>query len=285
MTDAPLLLSLESAGQRWTANAAQPLDLSIPLDFSGSQPSFFGAAGATASTLEAGSFIGDVRRGGSCNCSSYLLTPHCNGTHTECVGHITNDRINVRDVAIEHLSLALLITVTPESSEATQESSESHAQPKDRLITQKVLQSAAAAAMSYGALIVRTLPNSAHKLSCNYDAGDTPAYFSAAAMRWIVAQGVRHLVVDLPSIDRASDEGRLTAHRLFWGLPAGSTNAATAQRANATITELAYIDNSVADGMYLLNLQVAPFNADAAPSRPILYPVLNQPVLNQESLP
>jgi hypothetical protein len=36
---------------------------------------------------------------------------------------------------------------------------------------------------------------------------------------------------------------------------------------------LAFIDDAIADGHYLLNLQVAPFVADAAPSRPILLPL------------
>jgi hypothetical protein len=93
-------------------------------------------------------------------------------------------------------------------------------------------------------------------------------------MQWVVAQGIRHLVVDLPSVDRFDDAGRLTAHRCFWGLPAGATNFAAATRGKATITELAYVDDSVEDGCYLLNLQVAPFAADAAPSRPILYPLI-----------
>jgi arylformamidase len=80
-------------------------------------------------------------------------------------------------------------------------------------------------------------------------------------------------VVDLPSIDRANDEGRLTGHRIFWGLPAGGRLASAATRSDATITELAYIANEIPDGPYLLNLQVAPFVADAAPSRPILLPL------------
>jgi arylformamidase len=92
-------------------------------------------------------------------------------------------------------------------------------------------------------------------------------------MRYVVEHGIDTLVVDLPSIDRAQDGGKLAAHRIFWGMPAGSTSAATATRPNATITEMAYIDDSVADGPYLLNLQVAPFVIDAAPSRPILLPL------------
>ncbi|MCZ6716111.1 MAG: cyclase family protein, partial [Gammaproteobacteria bacterium] len=37
-----------------------------------------------------------------------------------------------------------------------------------------------------------------------------------------------------------------------------------------------YVDNDIADGFYLLNLQVPPFVADAAPSRPRLYSLEEQ---------
>ena len=43
--------------------------------------------------------------------------------------------------------------------------------------------------------------------------------------------------------------------------------------ASALVTELAYVPDSVADGLYLLDLQVPAFGADAAPSRPVLYPL------------
>jgi arylformamidase len=268
-------LVVEIAGRRWLADPAGAVDLSIPLRFDGPQPSAFGAAAARGQALEAGSFIGDVQRGGSCNCCSYSLTPHCNGTHTECVGHITLENISVRDMAVEHLVPALLLSVTPQASETTQESSVPAPQPGDRLITREALTAAASAhaASSFGALVVRTLPNGKDKLSRDYSVAGIPPYFSADAMRWIVEHDVRHLVVDLPSLDRAADQGHLTTHRLFWGVPAGGKNFSAARRANATVTELAYIDDSVPDGFYLLNLQVAPFDADAAPSRPILYPV------------
>jgi hypothetical protein len=91
-------------------------------------------------------------------------------------------------------------------------------------------------------------------------------------MHWIVDNGITALVVDLPSLDRG-DDAELTTHRIFWGLPPGATQAAQAARPGATVTELAFIDDSIPDGQYLLNLQVAPFVADAAPSRPILLPL------------
>jgi kynurenine formamidase len=262
-------------GRRWRV-AARGYDLSLPLRFNEAQPAFFGAARASEQPLVAGSFVGDVRQGGSCNCSVHTLVPHCNGTHTECVGHITQERLSVRELATRHLSAALLVSITPAPAAAVTEQNEPAPLPGDHVITQAALQEALGTATltDYRALVVRTRPNDASKRSRNYDGDPPPAYFTVAAMRWIVEQGIDTLVVDLPSIDRAQDGGRLAAHRMFWGLPPGGSSVAMATRPQATITELAFIDDSIADGPYLLNLQVAPFQSDAAPSRPILLPLL-----------
>lgn len=274
MTTSAFGLDVSFGGRRWRADLAHAVDLSIPLHFDGEQPRFFGASAAHAQSVEAGSFIGDVRRGGSVNCATYSLVPHCNGTHTECIGHVTSEPLSVRELASDHLIPAVLVSIAPESAASSEETSNPAPAPGDRLITQRVLRSSAHAPVAAGALIVRTLPNDPEKRHRDYDAAGPAPYFTAEAMQWIVAHDIRHLVVDLPSIDRAADEGRLTAHRLFWGMPAGSRTQAGATRSTCTITELAYIDNAVADGTYLLNLQVAPFMADAAPSRPVLYPLI-----------
>lgn len=259
-------LAVDIAGRRWQV-ASRGFDISIPLRFNEAQPSFFGAPPASAEAITAGSFVGDVRHGGSCNCSVHTLAPHCNGTHTECVGHITQERLSVRDLALRHFSAALLISVTPEPARDSS---------GDKVITLAALRAAIgqASLSDYQALVVRTLPNESSKLARNYDEGSLPPYFALDAMRHIVEHGIDTLVVDLPSLDRAQDGGQLAAHRIFWGMPAGSTSAATVTRKNATVTEMAFIDDEVADGAYLLNLQVPPFMIDAAPSRPVLFPLL-----------
>jgi hypothetical protein len=86
-----------------------------------------------------------------------------------------------------------------------------------------------------------------------------------------VTRGVASLVVDLPSLDRG-DDASLAAHRAYWGLSTGSRRAAEATRATALVTELAYIPDRLLDGLYLLELQIAPFASDAAPSRPVIRP-------------
>jgi kynurenine formamidase len=269
-------LRIALQGRSWRADAKRARDLSIPLAFDAPQPNFFGAPPASARPLAAGAFVGEVRQGGSCNCATYTLTPHCNGTHTECVGHLTADRLGIREIAVPVLAIARLVTLAPTPAERTDEDSHPAPRAGDDLITRAALERALGedALSEATALVVRTTPNVPAKRYRSYGPERAPAYFSAQFMEHIVRHGVEHLVVDLPSIDRAEDQGRLTAHRIFFGLPAGSTDASRAQRRDATVTELAYIDDDIADGWYVLNLQLAPFMADAAPSRPILLPLL-----------
>ena len=234
-------------------------DLSIPLRFDAPQPNAYGVESAIATACEYGDLVGDTRRGGSCNFERVTFIPHCNGTHTECVGHITNERISIRDCLQDVLIPALLVTVEPDTVNS------------DVVITRSVLEQALTAVQAAGtALIVRTLPNDNGKLSQTYDEKNIPPYFAEDAMRLIVERGFKHLLVDLPSIDRIYDEGRLANHRMFWNVEAGSREVNVETRINSTITELIYVPDEVGDGEYMLNLQIAPFESDAAPSRPIL---------------
>lgn len=262
-------ITLKQGEQQYTASVSAGHDISIALTFTPPQLQSFGAVAAHAEPLVAGTFIGDVNRGGSCNCSTYHLTPHCNGTHTESVGHITREFFPVNAIAPAALLLAELISVIPIMTATT-------FAPDDRIITRELLQAQLAnRAVSSTALLVRTLPNDDSKLTLNYDAAPCPAYFHSDALAWLATIGIEHLLVDTPSVDRMSDGGLLLAHRTFWGMPAGATNVQQAMRPQATITELIYVANNIVDGRYLLNLQIAPFASDAAPSRPMLYPLLN----------
>ena len=236
-------------------------DLSIPLRFTGAQPNAYGVEPATATACEYGDLVGDTRRGGSCNFEHITLIPHCNGTHTECVGHITSERISIRDCLQDVLIPTVLVSVEPEKYDT-----------KDSVITRASLQAAIAdkSVRAPAALIVRTLPNDDGKLSQRYDEKNMPPYFSEDSMRLIVERGFKHLLVDLPSIDRLFDEGKLANHRIFWSVAPDDFEINEGTRINSTITELIYVPDEVGDGEYLVNLQIAPFELDAAPSRPIL---------------
>jgi kynurenine formamidase len=133
----------------------------------------------------------------------------------------------------------------------------------DWVITRESVEQRLASVECREALIIRTLPNDDSKRIRNYDVPTMPPYFLAEAMEFIVSLGVQHLLVDVPSIDRLDDGGKLANHRIFWH-----------DAPKRTITELIYVPNHLKDGCYLLNLQIAPFMADVAPSRPIVYELL-----------
>jgi hypothetical protein len=101
-----------------------------------------------------------------------------------------------------------------------------------------------------------------------------PPFLSQQFVRELVVRGIEHLVTDLPSVDRLADDGQLTAHRIFFGLPAGSTDLTAAARAQCTITELATFPAHLADGPCALQLQIPMFSGDAVPSRPLHLPYL-----------
>jgi hypothetical protein len=147
--------------------------------------------------------------------------------------------------------------------------------PGDRVITRVALAAALRDLETAGnqALVVRTTPNGEDKRMRRYE-GESPAPFlTLEAARYLVELGIEHLLVDLPSIDRAQDGGLLAAHRLLLG-PAGRKPQRRARRTarRPTITELVYVPDGVDDGLYLMSLQVPAFAGDAAPSRPLLYP-------------
>jgi arylformamidase len=256
---------------------SKPVSLAIDLDFSARQPRHFGAPPASSRPFAVPGFSGSVAHGASCNCQTLTLIPHCNGTHTECVGHLTREPADAYRVTPLGLLPALLVSVEPvDVAKASGESTDPKPQVGDRLITRQGIAASwdkAAPLFGPSVLVLRTLPNAPAKQYQDYT-NQTPPYLSREAALWLVERGIEHLVVDLPSIDRSHDEGRLTVHRILFGLPPGSTTLAQATRPSSTVTELAYIPDSAPDGAYLIEIQVPALAGDAVSSRPLLYRLL-----------
>lgn len=250
------------------------IDISIALHFNGEQPNTYNVPKATERAYEDSVFIGDTRRGGSCNFEEYKLIPHCNGTHTEGVGHITHQRISIHSILRQSFIPATFITVKPEPALETLDSYTPAKTKDDMLITCKGLLTALQNPRLgfLKGLIIRTLPNDESKKSRDY-MKYPPPFFSLEAMQYVVELGVEHLLVDIPSLERMFDEGKLSTHRLFWNVPLGSHDIDPQHYSMKTVTEMIYVPNEIPDGRYLLDLQIPAFVANAAPSRPILYPV------------
>lgn len=271
-----MLITVAINQANYQANLSQPHCLAIPLNFHGAQPNHFGAPRAFSKTVEVGGFIGDTRRGGSCNVEEITLTPHCNGTHTESVGHIVSDDIAVASVLTGALIPSQLITLDWERAKGSVDSYRPNIEDEDKLITQKSLKDRLENVDSslLQAVIIRTLDNAELKKEATYNAEYQPPFFSTEAMKYLVARGVEHILVDFPSVDKMYDEGLLANHHLFWGVDEGTRTLTATSQPHKTITEMIFVENKIDDGSYLLSIQIPAFMSDAAPSRPAIYPMI-----------
>lgn len=264
-------VSVSIAQKQYWLKSQSATSLAIALQFNGAQPNCFGVERARADAMQAGGFVGDVTRGGSCNVMDLKLNPHCNGTHTESISHIVTALLpSWRQPPL--LMPATLLSLTPQAASTQTDNYCPAFQHDDYVIHSQQLQSALEQidAIWLQALVIRTLPNDPEKMSRSWQSAP---FFTPAAMRYLCARGVLHLLVDFPSVDRMNDEGHLSAHHAWWQVPADTHEHTQDSRLHATISEMIYVPNELPDGHYVLNLQIPAFELDVAPSRPVLIPV------------
>ena len=242
---------------------SKPIDISIPLTNTDANPIAWYLEKPEISPVVFGDWIGSVKAGASTNFNTIVFNPHAHGTHTECLGHITKDFYSINQCLTHFFFLAELISVEPE------------VQGEDLVITLNSILTALDVILKFGvpkeALIIRTLPNLESKKHKNYSNTNSP-YLSEEAARYICESGIKHLLIDLPSVDKEHDEGKLVSHKAFWNVK-DINQLNTDARLDATITEMIYVPDAIKDGSYLLNLQIASFENDASPSKPVLYKI------------
>ncbi len=264
-------MSVEIDSQSYAIDLSRGQSIAISMNFDGPQPNHFGVERAAEKTVEVGDFVGDTSRGGSCNVKSLNLIPHCNGTHSESVSHIVHQSVPVGSLLRDAWYVARVVSVAPVSARDTRESYRPELDHHDRVIPAESLEQFTID--DSPALVIRTLPNSVEKKSVAYGTDVHPAFMTVEAMQAIVAAGVEHLLLDLPSVDKMYDEGLLTNHHLFWNVAEGTHELTGVTQRNKTITEMVFVPDEIADGRWLLNIQIPDFVSDAAPSRPILFPL------------
>jgi len=266
-------IEFEHNGHRYTSDLSQGRSLAINLDFDGPQPNHFGADKASRKPLELGDFVGRTARGGGCNVDDIFLVPHCNGTHTETIAHIVDDEVFVGQVVRFSPLLGLLISVESVLASETHDVYRPPLEGSDRVITADTIKSQVGNRSGMDALIVRTRPNAETKKSRAYAEGNEPAFLTVEATEFIVELGVKHLLIDLPSVDRMYDDGLLTNHHLFWNVAEQTHRLSAECWREKTISEMIFVPDAIQDGLYLLSIQVPSFCTDAAPSRPIVYEI------------
>lgn len=265
-------LTVEVASRTATVGLDRGFDLATPISLDEAAPIAFGLPAPTKRAFEAGGFVGDTRRGGSANCFTITLTPHGDGTHTETVGHLVDDPVPVGERIAHELVLARVVTVAPARRDAVDDAYAGTRAPDDAVIAAGALDHTLpyAAAENVRALVVRTAPEAERRGRAWTDTN--PPYLTDDAARAIADAGIVHLLLDVPSVDRENDGGGLSAHRAFFGLAPGQRTLDGAPTAR-TVTELIVVPDACPDGLYLLALSVPRLGLDAAPSRPVLYPL------------
>ncbi|TGD57674.1 cyclase family protein [Flavobacterium humi] len=240
---------------------SKPIDISIPLTATDQNPIAWYIDKPVIEPVRFGDWVGKVSEGSSStNFNNIFFNPHGHGTHTECLGHITRDFYSINQCLKQFVFTAELLSVKPEIH------------GEDCVITKNQLEKALHDKTPQ-AIVIRTLPNEKEKLSRKYS-NTNPPYLEEAAAVFIREKGIQHLLIDLPSVDKEHDEGRLLAHKAFWNV----TDVARLNddaRMHCTITEMIFVEDAIQDGSYILNIQIASFENDASPSKPVLYSIVN----------
>lgn len=237
---------------------SKPIDISIPLTNTDANPIAWYIEKPKIEPVRFGDWIGKVSEGSSTNFNNVFFNPHGHGTHTECLGHITREFYSINQCLKQFFFSAELISIEPESKNG------------DLIITKEQIEKALNG-KTPEAIIIRTLPNLVSKKHKNYSKTNPP-YLSEEAAKHIRKIDIKHLLIDLPSVDREEDEGKLLAHKAFWNVKDVNTLNADASL-DCTITEMIFVDETIKDGSYILNLQIASFENDASPSKPVLYQI------------
>ncbi len=236
-------------------DTSKPLDISLPLSSDSDNPRAWYVDPPVFEPVRTEHYTGSVQEGGSVNFRNIFFNPHGHGTHTECLGHITNEVHSVNKLMKQYFYRATLVSIEPSIREHQDGRQDRVVLPEQLGLNKECSP----------VLIVRTLPNSSAKRTMNYSSSN-PAYFDVACASSMLNAGVKHLLIDLPSVDRENDEGALAFHHAFWEVPENPNF-------ERTITEMIFADDSIVDGDYIINFQLAPFENDATPSRPVLYKI------------
>ena len=249
-----MIATIQYNSKKYQIDLSKPLDISILLNASKHNVNAWYLDEPKIEPVKLKNWIASVKEGASVNFNNIYFNPHAHGTHTECVGHITEEFHSINKSLKQFFFLAEVITVAPEKLD------------DDFVISRQQLQFALGN-KKRDAVVIRTIPNTTEKLSKQYSNSNPPFLLEEAAS-YLREKGVKHLLIDLPSVDKEKDDGKLLAHKAFW-------NVSGKIRQDATITEFIFVPNKVKDGTYFLNLQIAPFENDASPSKPILYKLID----------
>jgi len=251
------MLSVLINNKVYAIDIDKPCNISIPIHLNDRlNVNAYYAPAAYSVAFEKEGFVGLVKKGSPVNYRHIFISPHGHGTHTECVGHIISEDINLQDCVTHFHYVSYLLSITADINGS------------DSIIKYDTIKEKLQEAINHGAkaIIIRTLPNTDTKLTWQYS-GTNPTYFESSIFEFLNENNIEHVLVDVPSLDKEQDGGILASHKAFWNYPDWYS------RKHCTITELIYVPNECNDGLYWLNLMIDNIHHDAVPSSPILYPM------------
>src|SRR5882724_7507327 len=163
-------VNINCNGKIVSVDLDKPFDISIPLRAGEENVNSFYIPPVKIEPFRMGSFVGSVNEGGSCNVNNIAFNPHGNGTHTECVGHISKENFTINQCLKKFFFFSRLISITPEKINGDQVIT------KDQIISafEKLptsnfqLPTADSRFPTLYTLIIRTLPNGDDKINKQY---------------------------------------------------------------------------------------------------------------------
>jgi kynurenine formamidase len=238
---------------QYQSDLTKPMDISIAVrDIEEATRAWY-VGRAEIEPVRIGGWVGTVKDGSGVNFYSVYFSPHAHGTHTETLGHVMEEKQSIDRRLSKYFFVSQVITCSLDEVNG------------DRIINTEAVLNAIDANCPPEAVILRTPPNAeAAKKFINYS-NTNPPYMEADLAARLADVGIEHLLIDTPSVDKEEDGGALAAHHAFWRTQTDSP------RENATISELIFVPDEISDDLYLLELQIAPIENDASPSRPTLY--------------
>ncbi|NNJ54832.1 MAG: hypothetical protein HKP14_01800, partial [Bacteroidia bacterium] len=166
----------------YTADLNQPIEIGIEVQRENGARSF-GIANALYEPYKDGDFIGSKSAGSGCNLETITFTPHGNSSHTECVGHISNEPYYVNDCIRDEFFVGKLHSFN------TKAIGGDLVVDFDSFDYNEL--------EHYKCLIIRTLPNGSVKRQTDYSGKNAP-YIHIEDMKRLVSTGIQHLILDLP---------------------------------------------------------------------------------------
>lgn len=212
----------------------------------------------TIEPVRVSGFTGSVEEGGAVNCEHIILEPHGNGTHTECVGHISIEEYRINTCWRIPFAFAIVVSadIIPDPSRTD---------GSEILNGNDCLNKLDALGYTPSVVVIRLNGVSAFDKQYRQWSGTNPPCIHPQFAEELCRRGIEHLMIELPSIDPEVDGGLLLAHHSFWNYPDNP-------RTTATITEMIVVPDEVPDGEYVIHVSLLALESDASPSTITLLP-------------